>query len=76
MGWFGPKVKKSFGTALKFHGPVMWPNLVTYALALILGALAAGDAAWTERMSTVRQQMEQAARSFQQVPYQNWQYRR
>jgi hypothetical protein len=54
----------------------MWPNLVTYALALILGALAAGDAAWTERMSTVRQQMEQAARSFQQVPYQNWQYRR
>lgn len=76
MGWFGPKVKKSFGTALKFHGPVMWPNLVTYVLALILGALAAGDAAWTERMATVRQQMEQATRNFQQVPYQNWQYRR
>ena len=76
MGWFGPKVKKSFGTALKFHGPVMWPNLLTYALALILGALAAGDAAWTERMSTVRQQMEQAARNVQQMPYQNWQYRR
>ena len=76
MGWFGPKVKKSFGTALKVHGPVMWPNLLTYALALILGALAAGDAAWTERMSTVRQQMEQAARNVQQMPYQNWQYRR
>lgn len=76
MGWFGPKVKKSFGTALKFHGPVMWPNLVTYVLALILGALAAGDAAWTERMSVVRQQMEQAARHYQQMPHQNWQYRR
>ena len=76
MGWFGPKVKKSFGTALKFHGPVLWPNLLTYALALALGAIAAGDAAWTERMAQVRQQMEQAARPFQQMPYPQWQYRR
>lgn len=76
MGWFGPKVKKSFGTALKFHGPVLWPNLVTYALAIILGALAAGDAAWTERMAHVRQQMEQASRTFPQMPNPQWQYRR
>jgi hypothetical protein len=55
MGWFGPKVKKSFGTALKFHGPDLWPNLIAYALALILGGLAAGDAAWTERAAAARQ---------------------
>ncbi len=76
LGMFGPKFKKSFGTALKFHGPVLWPNLLTYALALILGALAAGDAAWTEKLATVKQQMEQAARPTQQYPYQQWQYRR
>jgi membrane-bound metal-dependent hydrolase YbcI (DUF457 family) len=75
MGWFGPKVKKSFGTALKFHGPDLWPNLIAYTLAIILGGLAAGDAAWTERVAAVRQQMEQAARSYQQYP-QPWQYRR
>ena len=75
MGMFGPKYKKSFGTAMKFHGQELWPNLLTYALAVILGLLAAGDAAWTERMHSMRQQMEQAARSVppMQAP---WNYRR
>ena len=75
MGMFGPKYKKSFGTAMKFHGQELWPNLLTYALAVILGLLAAGDAAWTERMHSMRQQMEQAARSVPptQAP---WNYRR
>lgn len=76
LGMFGPKFKKSFGTALKFHGPVMWSNLVTYVLAIVLGALAAGDAAWTEKAAAVKQQLEQAARTYQQNPYQQWQYRR
>jgi len=77
MGMFGPKFKKSFGTALKFYGPVLWPNMLTYALALILAALAAGDAAWTEKLATVKQQMQQATRTFQQqYPSQQWQYRR
>ena len=76
LGMFGPKFKKSFGTALKFHGPVLWPNLLTYALALALGALAAGDAAWTEKLATTRQQMEQAARPYQQWQQPQWQYRR
>lgn len=84
MGWFGPKVKKSFGTAMKFIGPDIWPNLLVYAIALILGAMAAGDAAWTERMATVRQQtaaaqrqIEQATRAaYQQPPQVPWQYRR
>jgi hypothetical protein len=55
---------------------VLWPNLVTYALALALGALAAGDAAWTEKLATVKQQMEQAARPQQQYQNPQWQYRR
>lgn len=75
LGMFGPKFKKSFGTALKFAGPVAWPNLVTYILAVILGALAAGDAAWTEGQAAMRQRLEQASRQIQQVPHQ-WQYRR
>jgi membrane-bound metal-dependent hydrolase YbcI (DUF457 family) len=75
LGMFGPKFKKSFGTALKFYGPVLWPNLVTYVLAAILGALAAGDAAFTEGRAAMRQRMEQASRNLQQMPYQ-WQYRR
>jgi len=66
MGWFGPKVKKSFGTALKFSGPKLWPNLITYGILAVLGALSAGDAAWTERMDNLRQQVRQAART---LPY-------
>ena len=75
LGMFGPKFKKSFGTALKFYGPVVWPNLVAYVLAIILGALAAGDAALTEGRALMRQRMEQASRNLQQMPAQ-WQYRR
>ena len=75
LGMFGPKFKKSFGTALKFYGPVVWPNLVAYVLAIILGALAAGDAALTEGRAAMRQRMEQASRNLQQMPAQ-WQYRR
>jgi len=68
QGLFGAKVKKAFGTAMKFHGPVMWSNIVTYVLVLVLGVIAAGDAARTERMSHVRQQMEQASRPYQTMP--------
>ena len=76
LGMFGPKFKKSFGTALKFHCPTMWPNVLTYVLTAILGALVAGDAAWTEKLATAKQQMEQATRTFQQYSPQQWQYRR
>jgi membrane-bound metal-dependent hydrolase YbcI (DUF457 family) len=75
MGWFGPKVKKSFGTALKFNGPDLWPNLLTYGLAIALGALAAADASWTERAANQRQRMETATRPYQQpMPPQYQQY--
>jgi len=68
LGLFGPKVKKSFGTAMKFHGPVAWANMLTYLLVVILGAVAAGDAAWSERVAAVRQQVEQASRQIYQYP--------
>ena len=68
LGLFGTKVKKSFGTALKFHGPVLWSNIVAYVLVIALGLIAATDAHRTERMSLTRQQMEQASRSYQTMP--------
>lgn len=68
QGLFGPKVKKAFGTAMKFHGPEAWANIVTYLLVITLGALAAHDASRTERNSAIRQQMEQATRVYQTMP--------
>ncbi len=75
QGLFGPKVKKAFGTAMKFHGPEAWANIVTYLLVIVLGAVAAHDASRTERNSAIRQQMEQASRVYQTAPA-PWQYRR
>ena len=74
-GQFGPKAKKGFGTAMKFHGPVLWSTIVSYVLVVALGLVAASDAAVAERMSLVRQQMEQAARTYHVQPAPG-QYRR
>jgi len=75
LGQFGAKAKNAFGTAMKFHGPVLWSNVVTYVLVVALGLITAIESARTERMSMARQQMEQAARSYQTVPA-PWNYRR
>lgn len=75
-GQFGPKAKKGFGTAMKFHGPVLWSNVVTYVLALALGLIAANDAAFAERMSHARQQMEHATRTYYPAQPTPWNYRR
>lgn len=75
LGLFGPKVKKSFGTAMKFLGGEAWANIVTYLLLIVLGACAAYDAHKTEHNAVVRQQMEQASRVYQTQPA-PWQYRR
>lgn len=74
-GQFGPKAKKGFGTAMKFHGPVLWSTIVSYVLVVALGLVAANDAAFAERMSLVRQQMEHASRTYHVQPA-PWQYRR
>lgn len=61
LGMFGPKFKKSFGTALKFVGPNLWPNVTTYGLASVLGMASAGDAAWSEHWAAARDRIEQVA---------------
>jgi membrane-bound metal-dependent hydrolase YbcI (DUF457 family) len=76
LGMFGPKVKKSFGTAVKFLGNEAWANIVTYLLVIVLGALAANDAAVTEKLAVVRQQVEQAARQYPNYPVNAPVYRR
>ncbi|MFZ4732370.1 MAG: metal-dependent hydrolase [Pirellulales bacterium] len=80
QGMFGPKFKKGFGTALKFHGGEAWANLLTYVLVVALGGLAAFDASRSEQSLQMkryaRQQMEQASRMMQGVPQQPWQIRR
>jgi hypothetical protein len=58
LGMFGPKFKKSFGTALKFLGPDVWPNLATYGIAGVLGAASAGDAAWSEHWAAARERVK------------------
>jgi len=54
---------------------VLWSTIVSYVVVVALGLVAASDAAFAERMSLVRQQMEQAARTYQTQPA-PWQYRR
>ena len=66
LGMFGPKFKKSFGTALKFYGPVVWPNLLTWGMAAVLGGIAASDAAWTEGQAAYLQRMRHAQGTFNQ----------
>ena len=39
----GPKLKKSFGTALKFWGPSLWGNVSTYGKLILVVVLALGD---------------------------------
>lgn len=72
QGQFGPKHKTGFGTAFKCWGKEAWSSLLTYVLVVALGALAAGDAHWSERTLPqrryARQQMEQAARMAQPAP--------
>lgn len=61
LGMFGPKFKKSFGTALKFVGPDVWPNVATYGLAGVLGAASTGDAVFAEQWAAARERIQQAA---------------
>ena len=68
LGMFGPSFKKSFGTALKFAGPTLWSNVLTYVLAGLLGIATAQDAAWSEKTSIAKQQLEQASRTIQTTP--------
>ena len=57
-------------------GNEAWANIVTYLLVIILGALAASDAAVNENLSVVRQQVEQAAIQYPTYPSTQPVYRR
>jgi membrane-bound metal-dependent hydrolase YbcI (DUF457 family) len=45
VNWQGklPRIKKSFGTALKFYGKNRWANFATYAKLFVLVAMIASD---------------------------------
>ena len=70
MGMFGPKFKKSFGTALKFVGPDLWPNVATYGLAGVLGAASTGDAVFAEKWAAARERIQQATLQMQPLAQQ------
>ena len=62
FGWTGPRLKKSFGTALKFWGPSRWANVSVYAKLLIVAALAVGDPLMMDRFGYHSPQSLQTAR--------------
>ncbi|MGE3779036.1 MAG: metal-dependent hydrolase [Pirellulaceae bacterium] len=45
-----PRVKKSFGTAMKLWGDSAWANFSTYAKLILLAALATGDPVFMQWM--------------------------
>lgn len=45
-----PRLKKSFGTALKLWGDDAWANFSTYAKLVVLAVLATGDPVWMNWM--------------------------
>ena len=46
-----PHLKSSFGTAMKFWGPAMGPNLLTYAMLAGLTFFAVNDPAWMSKVN-------------------------
>lgn len=62
-----PRFKSSFGTALKFWGDGLMPNLATYAQLGLLTYVSMQDGDWLERMETkfaLPQRKQQAAEQF------------
>lgn len=46
-----PRIKKSFGTAIKFWGNSLWGNVSTYGKLVIIGFVAFGDPVWMESVT-------------------------
>ena len=64
-----PRVKKSFGTALKFWTDrALWPNVSTYAKLILLTLFAFGDPSITEPIRIQRQELNRTASDY----FQNW----
>ncbi|HEY2760921.1 MAG TPA: metal-dependent hydrolase [Pirellulales bacterium] len=46
-----PHLKSSFGTAMKFWGPAMGPNILTYALLAAITFFAVNDPTWMSKVN-------------------------
>lgn len=55
------RLKSSFGTAVKFWGDSMWPNLATYVIVVGLTFLVVNDQEWMGKFGTPAEQREQIA---------------
>lgn len=62
VGIGGVRVKKSFGTAIKFFSDSLWANVSTYGKLVFLVLLAMGDPALMERYDLGDHQAPQIAR--------------
>ena len=56
------RLKKSFGTALKFWSNSRWANISTYAKLILFGALAIGDPVYTQRFGRPEGEVHRMAR--------------
>jgi membrane-bound metal-dependent hydrolase YbcI (DUF457 family) len=56
-----PRLKKSFGTALKFWGDSLWANISTYAKVILLTYLVARDPQWMAQFETLVNNPSQVA---------------
>jgi membrane-bound metal-dependent hydrolase YbcI (DUF457 family) len=64
VGLGGVRVKKSFGTALKFYSKSMWANLSAYAKLIVVALLAFGDPVMMERFDLGDHHAPQVTREF------------
>lgn len=64
VGLGGVRVKRSFGTALKFYSGSLWANVSTYAKLVFVALLAMGDPAIMERYDLGDHQAPQITRAF------------
>jgi len=55
------RLKKSFGTAMKFWGDSTWANVSVYAKVAILSYLVSQDPAWMNNVTTPRGEMQHVA---------------
>jgi hypothetical protein len=56
------RLKKSFGTALKFWSNSRWANISTYAKLILFGALAIGDPVYTQHFGRPEGEVHRMAR--------------
>ncbi len=56
-----PRLKSSFGTAIKFWGDSVWANISTYAKVVVLTFLVVNDPEWMSRFGSAGAEQHQIA---------------